>query len=83
MKLKGNFIEMNNVVGSLWVFCNYPFSCVLVGKGTQHHTVLVHHSQIEVPLILSMVHAKCREQERASLWEGLLHDKEIGEIRGW
>lgn len=71
---------MNYACGSLWLFFINPFNCLLIGEGSQHLSVLVQQVQLDCLLILYFLHASCSEQERSSLWDGLLHDRSNRDI---
>nr|XP_027086510.1 uncharacterized protein LOC113708247 [Coffea arabica] len=66
---------VHNVVGSIWVFFQEPFSGLVVGESPQHVSVRLSHDHVPGShLVVSFVHARCTPVERCELWEGLMRD---------
>ncbi|XP_027150236.1 uncharacterized protein LOC113771239 [Coffea eugenioides] len=74
LRLSFDAIEIN-MSGDLWVFYSLPFTCSVLGRSSQHISLLVYHSWLPGNLVVSFVHASCSREERRALWHALLADK--------
>ncbi|XP_071939206.1 uncharacterized protein [Coffea arabica] len=74
LRISFDAVEVNTS-GDIWVFYSLPFTCSVVGRSSQHISLLVHHAWLPGELVVSFAHVSYSREERRTLWRDLLVDK--------
>lgn len=76
IKLHFDYISCNSE-GNIWVFLKHPFMFPALSCNQQHVTLKIRHPHLPCPITLSFVHARCKREDRLSVWEDLLTTKPL------